>query len=108
MIHISQKAADRIQQIKEAEKKVGDFFVRVAVQGGGCSGLTYQLDFDTESKPDDQVFEDNGEKVVTDIKSLLYLFGTTLEFSDGLNGKGFFFDNPNATRTCSCGESFAV
>lgn len=108
MINISEKAAARIREIKKAENKEGSFFVRVAVQGGGCSGLSYQLDFDTEPKPDDQVFEDNGEKVVTDIKSLLYLYGTTLEFSSGLNGKGFFFDNPNATRTCSCGESFAV
>ncbi len=108
MINISEKAAERIREIKKAEKKEGVFFVRVSVQGGGCSGLSYQLDFDTEPKPEDQVFEDNGEKVVTDIKSLLYLYGTTLEFSSGLNGKGFFFDNPNATRTCSCGESFAV
>lgn len=108
MINISETAAARIREIKKAEAKEESFFVRVSVQGGGCSGLSYQLDFDTEPKPDDQVFEDNGEKVVTDIKSLLYLYGTTLEFSSGLNGKGFFFDNPNATRTCSCGESFAV
>jgi len=108
MINISEKAAERIREIKKTEDKEGPFFVRVSVQGGGCSGLSYQLDFDTESKPEDQVFEDNGEKVVTDIKSLLYLYGTTLDFSSGLNGKGFYFDNPNATRTCSCGESFAV
>jgi len=108
MIHISEKAASRIRQIRTSEEAKGRSFVRVSVLGGGCSGLTYQLDFDTESKPEDQVFEDNGEKVVTDMKSLLYLFGTTLDFSDGLNGKGFYFNNPNATRTCSCGESFAV
>ncbi|MCL4141652.1 UNVERIFIED_CONTAM: hypothetical protein GTU68_003126 [Idotea baltica] len=66
------------------------------------------MDFDTETKSDDQIFEDAGEKIVCDTKSLLYVFGTTLDFSDGLNGKGFFFDNPNASRTCSCGESFAV
>lgn len=108
MIHISENAASRIRQIKDQEGRDGEFFVRVSVLGGGCSGLTYQLDFDTEHKTDDQIFEENGEKVVTDVKSLLYLFETTLDFSDGLNGKGFFFNNPNATRTCSCGESFAV
>jgi len=108
MINISDQAAQRIREIKKSENKEGSLFVRVSVQGGGCSGLSYQLDFDSETKPEDQIFEDNGEKVVTDIKSLLYLYGTTLDFSSGLNGKGFFFDNPNATRTCSCGESFAV
>ena len=85
-----------------------DYFVRVSVTSGGCSGLTYNLDFDDSSLPDDQVFEDNGVKVVTDLKSFLYLCNTTLEFSGGLNGKGFFFNNPNAERTCGCGESFAV
>ena len=85
-----------------------DYFLRVSVIGGGCSGLSYKMSFDNKSTPEDQVFEDRGMKLVTDIKSLLYLFDTTLEFSDGLNGKGFYFNNPNATRTCSCGESFAV
>lgn len=84
------------------------YFLRVSVVGGGCSGLSYKMDFDNESRPLDEVFEDRGMKLVTDRKSLLYLFNTTLEFSDGLNGKGFYFNNPNATRTCSCGESFAV
>ena len=86
----------------------GSYFLRVSVVGGGCSGLSYKMDFDKESKPTDQVFEDNGVKVVTDLKSFLYLVNTTLEFSDGLNGKGFYFNNPNASRTCSCGESFSV
>lgn len=111
MVNITEKAISRIQQIKESEadkEKQKDTFVRVSVSSGGCSGLTYQLDFDDEMRPDDQVFEDKGEKVVTDPRSLMYLFGTTLDFSDGLNGKGFFFDNPNASRTCSCGESFSV
>src|SRR5215203_2530078 len=85
-----------------------DYFLRVSVVGGGCSGLSYKLDFDNESKPMDQVFEDNGVKVVTDLKSFLYLVNTELEFSDGLNGKGFYFSNPNASRSCGCGESFAV
>jgi iron-sulfur cluster assembly protein len=80
----------------------------VSVQGGGCSGLSYKLDFDNIIKSGDQEFEDNGEKLVLDMKSFLYLAGTELDFSDGLNGKGFNFNNPNATRTCGCGESFAV
>ena len=82
--------------------------IRVSVKTRGCSGLSYKLDFDNEQKPTDQVFEDNGIKVVTDLKSFLYLVNTTLDFSDGLNGKGFYFSNPNASRTCGCGESFSV
>lgn len=83
-------------------------FVRVGVQGGGCSGLTYQLKFDSQLLDTDKVFEDKGVRIVVDKKSILYLVGTELDFSDGLNGKGFQFNNPNATRTCGCGESFAV
>ena len=109
MLQISEAAAQKIKDLRTAENKLDqDFFIRVSVKGGGCSGLSYQMDFDTNSKPDDQVFEDMGQKIVTDMKSLLYLFGTELDFSDGLNGKGFHFNNPNASRTCSCGESFAV
>ena len=85
-----------------------DHFVRVSVTSGGCSGLSYKMDFDDENRANDQVFEDNGVKVVTDLKSFLYLFNTTLDFSGGLSGKGFYFENPNASRTCGCGESFAV
>ncbi len=95
-------------QIMEQEQKDDSWFVRVSVTSGGCSGFSYHMEFDNELKPDDQVFEDKGIRLVTDIKSVLYLFGTTLNFSDGLNGKGFYFENPNASRTCSCGESFAV
>lgn len=84
------------------------FFVRVGVKGGGCSGLMYHLDFDHEMNDDDQVFEDNGVKVVVDKKSILYLAGTELDHSGGLNGKGFQFINPNANRTCGCGESFSI
>ena len=84
------------------------YFVRVSVVGGGCSGLRYKLDFDKEVKTMDQVFEDKGVKIVTDLKSFLYLVNTELDFSDGLNGKGFNFVNPNASRSCGCGESFAV
>jgi len=109
-IYISDKAKEKVIQLM-GEAGIADdssYFVRVGVVGGGCSGLSYKLDFDNEQKPTDQVFEDKGVKIVTDLKSLLYLVNTTLDFSDGLNGKGFQFINPNASRTCGCGESFAV
>lgn len=108
MIFISEKAKEKVQELMRQENYGDKYFLRVSVVGGGCSGLSYKMDFDNESRPNDQVFEDNGMKIVTDMKSLLYLYNTTLEFSDGLNGKGFVFNNPNASRTCSCGESFAV
>ena len=108
MIFVAESAKEKITEIRSSSKLADDFFVRVSVVSGGCSGLSYKLDFDNESKPNDQVFEDNGVKVVTDLKSFLYLFNTTLEFSGGLNGTGFAFNNPNASRTCGCGESFAV
>ena len=109
-IYISDKAKIKVQQLMEDAGISDDrsYFLRVGVAGGGCSGLSYKLDFDNEIKPMDQLFENNGIKVVTDLKSFLYLVNTTLEFSEGLNGKGFYFNNPNATRTCGCGESFAV
>ena len=109
-IYISDKARAKVIQLMEDAGVSGDpsYFLRVSVVGGGCSGLSYKLDFDNESKPMDQVFEDKGIKIVTDLKSFLYLVNTELEFSDGLNGKGFYFSNPNASRTCGCGESFAV
>jgi iron-sulfur cluster assembly protein len=108
MLFVADSAKEKIDEIFDKEKIGDDFFVRVSVTSGGCSGLTYQLDFDNENKPNDQVFEDNGVKVVTDLKSFLYLCNTVLEFSGGLEGKGFYFNNPNAARTCGCGESFAV
>lgn len=108
MIYISEKAKERALKLREEDQLGEDFFLRISVVGGGCSGLSYKMKFDNQSAPEDQVFEDKGVKLVTDMKSLLYLFDTTLDFSDGLNGKGFYFQNPNATRTCSCGESFAV
>ncbi|MEI9945580.1 MAG: iron-sulfur cluster assembly accessory protein [Chitinophagaceae bacterium] len=109
-IYVSDKAKAKVEQLMKDAGVVGDssYFLRVSVVGGGCSGLSYKLDFDNEQKPMDQPFEDNGIKVVTDLKSFLYLVNTTLDFSDGLNGKGFYFSNPNASRTCGCGESFAV
>jgi iron-sulfur cluster assembly protein len=108
MIYVAESAKDKIQEIRHSGAIGDDYFVRVSVVSGGCSGLSYKMDFDNESKPNDQVFEDNGVKVVTDLKSFLYLFNTTLEFTGGLDGKGFYFNNPNASRTCGCGESFAV
>ncbi|MCS6929003.1 MAG: iron-sulfur cluster assembly accessory protein [Saprospiraceae bacterium] len=108
MIFVSDSAKQKIAEIRAANGVSDDYFLRVSVVSGGCSGLSYKLDFDNELRPNDQVFEDNGVKVVTDLKSFLYLFNTTLDFSGGLNGKGFHFHNPNATRTCGCGESFAV
>lgn len=108
MVFVADSAKQRIVDIRKKEGYGDDYFVRVWVTSGGCSGLTYQLEFSNESKPDDQVFEDNGEKIVTDLKSFLYLCNTTLEFSGGLDGQGFYFNNPNAARTCACGESFAV
>jgi iron-sulfur cluster assembly protein len=109
-IYISDPARKRLNELMQEQGIADDpsYFVRVGVVGGGCSGLSYKLDFDNNQKPSDQVFEHNGMKVVTDLKSFLYLVNTVLEFSDGLNGKGFYFNNPNASRTCGCGESFAV
>jgi iron-sulfur cluster assembly protein len=107
-IFISDKAKERVSKLLSEEGRGDDYFVRVSVVSGGCSGLTYKMDFDNEAKQGDQVFEDKGVKLVTDRKSILYLFNTTLDFSDGLSGKGFHFINPNANRTCACGESFSV
>lgn len=108
MLFVHDSAKTKISELMGNQDLTQDYFVRVSVTSGGCSGLTYNLDFDNESQENDQVFEDNGVKVVTDLKSFLYLCNTTLEFSGGLNGKGFYFNNPNAARTCGCGESFAV
>jgi iron-sulfur cluster assembly protein len=108
MITVSEKAKARIVQLMEEQSYDNSYFLRVGVESGGCSGLSYKLDFDNEPKNGDETFEFDGIKVVTDKRSVLYLFGTELDFSDGLNGKGFAFNNPNASRTCSCGESFAV
>lgn len=108
MLFVADSAKVKILEVKEKDGLGEDFFVRVSVTSGGCSGLTYNMDFDNQLKPDDQVFEDNGEKIVTDLRSFLYLCNTTLEFSGGLEGKGFYFNNPNASRSCACGESFAV
>ena len=108
MITVSNNASKRVVSLMGEEGFGMDYFIRVSVVGGGCSGLSYKLDFDNESQEGDQEFESNGHKVVCDMKSFLYLCGTELDFTDGLNGKGFQFNNPNASRTCGCGESFGV
>ena len=108
MITVSDKAKERSLKLKKEEGRMGQENIRVSVKGGGCSGLMYELGFDAQLVDSDHVFEDKGVKILVDKKSLLYLVGTTLEFSDGLNGKGFQFVNPNANRTCGCGESFSV
>jgi iron-sulfur cluster assembly protein len=108
MITVTDKAKQKLEELKVQAGLTDNYHLRVSVVGGGCSGLSYNMDFDDESKPGDQTFEDKGEKIVVDMKSFLYLCGTELDFSDGLNGKGFNFINPNATRSCGCGESFAV
>ncbi len=108
MITVTEKAKNRIEELKQQEAPAGKRHLRVSVTGGGCSGLMYNLSFDEKILDSDEIFEDNQVKILVDKKSLLYLLGTTLDFSDGLNGKGFQFINPNASRTCGCGESFAV
>ena len=109
MIKVSDHAKEKaIQLMTEDGLKPFEDFIRVGVKSGGCSGLEYVLKFDNEKTDSDQVFEDNGIKIVIDKKSILYLAGTILEFSGGLNGKGFVFNNPNANRTCGCGESFSL
>jgi iron-sulfur cluster assembly protein len=108
MITVSENALAHVRRLKTQQNLGDDFGLRVSVKGGGCSGLSYGLDFDNEEKKGDQIFEDKGVKLFVDMKSFLYLAGTELDFSDGLNGKGFHFVNPNAARSCGCGESFSV
>ena len=109
MIKVSETASKKvIELMNEDGFDATKHFVRVGVKSGGCSGLTYDLKFDREQLEGDKVFEDNGIKIIVDKKSFLYLIGTTLEYSGGLNGSGFVFNNPNANRTCGCGESFSL
>ncbi|MGV8878890.1 MAG: HesB/IscA family protein [Sphingobacteriaceae bacterium] len=108
MFTITPKAKIKIDNLMKDAGLDQSYFLRVSVQGGGCSGLSYNLDFDNEEKTGDQFFEDQGIRMALDMKSFLYVAGTELDFSDGLNGKGFNFHNPNASRTCACGESFSV
>lgn len=109
MIKVSPQARDQVAQMMQNDGvDTNSHFVRVGVKSGGCSGLSYELKFDTDLMENDKVFEDNNVRIVVDKKSILYLVGTTLEYSGGLNGKGFVFNNPNANRTCGCGESFSL
>ena len=109
MIKVSNTAKSKIALLMtEGGFNATEDFVRVGVKSGGCSGLSYELDFDNKKKEEDKLFEDNQVKIIVDKKSFLYLIGTTLEYSGGLNGKGFVFNNPNANRTCGCGESFSL
>ena len=109
MIKVSESASKKIINMMEEEGfDATTDYVRVGVKSGGCSGLSYELKFDKELGENDKVFEDSNVKIAIEKKSFLYLAGTILEFSGGLNGKGFVFNNPNASRTCGCGESFAV
>jgi iron-sulfur cluster assembly protein len=108
MITVTENAKVHAINLIKEENRPENTFIRVGVDGGGCSGLTYRLEFDNQLKDGDQQFEDKGIKIVVDRKSFLYLVGTELEYTGGLNGKGFVFNNPNASRTCGCGESFGV
>lgn len=108
MINLSESAIERIRQLRTEEKAPQDAPLRVYVKRGGCSGFSYKMEFDSKLKENDQIFESGGTKVVVDGQSLLYLLGMTLDYEGGLNGKGFVFTNPNATKTCGCGTSFGV
>jgi iron-sulfur cluster assembly protein len=109
VIKVSTQAREQMKQMMQSDGyTLSDSFVRVGVKSGGCSGLSYDLKFDNALGEDDKLFEDNDVRIVVDKKSFLYLVGTTLEYSGGLNGKGFVFNNPNANRTCGCGESFSL
>lgn len=109
MIKVATSARDKVRTLMTEEGfDAATDFVRVGVKSGGCSGLTYELKFDNSLDESDKVFEDNDVRIAVDKKSFLYLVGTTLEYSGGLNGKGFVFNNPNAQRTCGCGESFSL
>lgn len=108
MIKVSETAIKKINDLKHDEGHADDIFLRVCVKRGGCSGFSYKMDFDNEIKEEDKSFTDKNVKLVVDSQSLLYILGMTLDYEGGLNGQGFLFSNPNATKTCGCGSSFAV
>ncbi|MDG1698480.1 MAG: iron-sulfur cluster assembly accessory protein [Polaribacter sp.] len=109
MIKVSDTAKKKVIALMTEEGfNASKDFIRVGVKSGGCSGLSYDLSFDNKKEENDKVFEENNVRIIVDKKSFLYLVGTTLEYSGGLNGKGFVFNNPNANRTCGCGESFSL
>ena len=107
-VSISEKAAEKIRYFAEKDGITENVGLRVAVKGGGCSGLTYDLVITDKELETDKIVEQYGVKVMVDKKSYIYLVGTELDFSDGLNGKGFVFSNPNAKKSCGCGTSFSV
>ena len=107
-VEISEKAAEKIKYFADKEGIMDNVGLRVAVKGGGCSGLTYDLTITDQERESDKIVEQYGVKVMVDKKSYIYLVGTQLDFSDGLNGKGFVFENPNAKKACGCGTSFAI
>lgn len=108
MIQISETAAQKLAALKKEEGKPDSAVLRVQVKKGGCSGLSYKMDFESEVQSTDKVFENFGQKIAIDSQSFLYLIGMTLDYSGGLNGKGFIFNNPNASKNCGCGSSFNV
>lgn len=108
MIQITETAAKKIQNLRSEENQPETALLRVEVKKGGCSGLSYKMNFVNDTLADDKVFENHGTKVVVDKNSYLYLLGMTLDYSGGLNGKGFIFNNPNAAKNCGCGSSFNV
>lgn len=107
-IKVTLKALEEVKKIKEQNNIPATYGLRVGVKGGGCSGLTYTLGFDAEPRTDDRILEVQGERIFVDPKSLFYMMGVELDFTDGLTGRGFTFNNPNATKTCGCGSSFGV
>lgn len=109
-LSITDRATERIRQIRNQKEVSDEAILRVGVVSGGCSGLTYNLDFDSEAEvtENDKLFEIEDLKILIDMRSFLYLAGTELDYTDGLSGEGFHFKNPNASRTCSCGESFSI
>ncbi len=108
MIALTEKAASEVKKLIQVQELPEDAGLRVGVKGGGCSGLSYSLNFETQQKDNDKVFDSYGVKIIVDSKSFLYLAGTTLDYTDGLNGSGFTFNNPNATQSCGCGSSFSA
>ncbi|AHI05332.1 scaffold protein for iron-sulfur cluster assembly [Bdellovibrio bacteriovorus W] len=108
MVQISESAAEKLASLKKEEGKEDAAFLRVEVKKGGCSGLSYKMNFETEAKEGDKFFESFGQKIAVDNQSMLYILGMTLDYSGGLNGKGFVFNNPNASKHCGCGSSFNV
>ncbi|MCY7362149.1 MAG: iron-sulfur cluster assembly accessory protein [Ignavibacteria bacterium] len=107
-VNVTEKAVKEMKRIMEENKITGEYGLRIGVKGGGCSGLTYTLGFDPEERAGDTIIEKDGVKIFIDMKSNMYLNGTEIDFTDGLTGKGFVFNNPNAVKTCGCGSSFGV